>query len=100
MAAARLEAPEFRTGLGIEREEAALRVAGEDDVAGGGKDACQERILRPIAPEALTGDRIYGVEVAVGSFALRMARLERAAEECLTFLGRLLANDHFLAPLE
>ena len=66
-AAAGVEAVEHVSGLGVEREEVVVEIAGEQDAAGGRGDAGDERRRRGILPALLAG---RGVERGQPAFRL------------------------------
>ena len=81
MPGAGLVAPDLLAGLGVEAEEVAGGVAGNDEAAGGAEHAREHRHGIPVAPPRLAGADVDRRQVPVGLALDRVARNRLAAEE-------------------
>ena len=92
MPGAGLKTPKLVTVSSIEREEVAFRITGEHEIAGCSQHGRQQDELVRHAPDALSGDGIPGIDVAVGCPIRREFYRERAIHEVSALDGLIVVR--------
>src|SRR5262249_3177756 len=100
VAAAGWKGPQLRAGAGVEREEVALGVAAEYQVASGGEHGGEKIVRVVIGPLFLSGRGFGGRDIGMWLRARRWPEAPEAADEGLAELRFLLTGDQVVTDLE